>query len=61
MNSSEHIAEETTLRQFRRARLDLIELADEASFDSEKLEYLLALLPHKDESSNPRTYDDEEV
>ena len=62
IKSSQHIGEETMLRQFRRAKDDIIELAHDAGFDSAKLEYLLSLVgSRKQEDLEQINSDDDEV
>ena len=55
------MAQETTLRQFKRAKLALMDLANDAGYDSSKLSYLLSLVPHKDDVIDPINFGDEEV
>lgn len=61
MNSPENIGSETTLRQFQRARDDILDLAKDAGYRSERLDYLLSLLPQIHEESSPISFDDQEV
>lgn len=64
IKSIEHIAQETCLRQFKRAKDDLSKLAKDANYNGEKLKYLISLLPgtNDEEEIDPIVYEsDEEV
>ena len=59
--SSEHISEETCLRQFKRSKEQLMKLAADCDYSSDKLTYLLSLINTKEETKDPKDYDSDEV
>lgn len=61
-NSAEHISQETTLRQFKRAKDDVIDLARDSGYKSDKLEYLISLVAARNLEDPERiNYDSDEV
>ena len=61
IQSPDHISEETSLRQFKKAKDELIDLARDAGYASDKLSYLLSLCPNNDDEKDPVNFDSDEV